>query len=372
VATLATETWTGTTGAAWPAQWTVDGGAATIQSNTGQLAISSGTTAEAILLGVSTATFEITGSVKFVSGSSPWALIGVGQEWGDAFTQNGYTLSLAQGDGVYLRYTDASAAATDVGYAAMSLVSGGTYSFRFRRFGGVLYGRVWTGTEPGTWTVQWTDTQNKAAGHPQLSTFSAAGSSTLQWDTLTVLDGPATGVVGPVANAAGAAPAGSLSLGRTVAGPVATAAATAPAGSVARGTSATGPVATAAATAPVGAVAAAGVIAGPKASATATAPAGSLVKGQTLAGPKGSVAATAPAGVASVRVLGALATVQAQALIGTAGAIVPPTHTPDTATLLGDGTSLVTLASDGTSTSTLANALGTATLAAAAGTATVQ
>lgn len=371
MATLATETWTGTNGAAWPAQWTTDGGTTTIQANAGQMVCTT-STGESILLSTSATTFEITGSVTFTAGTNPWAAIGVGQRWGDFYVASGYMLVLQKNlSSVSIQTTDASAAPTSRASATFTLTTSTVYSYRFRRFGGVIFGRVWTGTEPGTWTVQWTDTVSLAAGHPQLSIYGNGSTATVVWDDFTVLDGPATVVAGVVATAAAAAPVGSLALDRTLAGPVATAAATAPAGSVVRGTSAAGPVAHAAAAAPVGTVAAAGVIVGPVATVAATAPTGSLVKGQTLAGPKASVAATAPVGVASVKVLGALAAVQARALIGVAGAIVPPSHTPDTATLLSDGTSLVTLAGDGTSTATLTNALGTATLAAAAGTATV-
>lgn len=212
--TLASESWTGTNGAAWPAQWTTDGGTATIQSNAGQL-VCAASTAESALASVSTSTFEITGTVVLGT-SNAAAGISVGTRAGDFFMSSGYTLDISNTAQTVAIYTaDPADTSTQRTSVAFTLTTATTYSFRFRRSGGVIYGRVWTGTEPGTWTVQWTDTLSYGAGSPQLSAYGGGSTATVTFDNLLVTDGANTAALagGGVLTAAGAAkPAGTAAL----------------------------------------------------------------------------------------------------------------------------------------------------------------
>lgn len=193
MATLATETWTGTTGANWPVQWTTGGtGTVTIQSNAGRQVAGASAIARSRLGSMTaTSTFDITLTVQAAS-SAGRVGITVGTNQGDYYMLNGYMLELwfATGD-ARINTTDGTGVSTDRVTATSAVTGATTYNVRFQRSGGVVRAKVYTGTEPGTWLLSWTDTVNQAAGILQLGTI---GSSTITYDDLTVLDAAAPAV----------------------------------------------------------------------------------------------------------------------------------------------------------------------------------
>lgn len=212
MATLATETWTGTNGAAWPAQWNIGVGTGTIQSNAGRLVTATSVAQAFLSTMATTSTFDITVTLSMAAATGT-AAVAVGANWGDFFPQSGYilTIDFTSGSGnLALQTTDASAAPTSRVSGSLALTAGTTYSVRFRRVGGIIYARLWTGTEPGTWNLQWTDTVNQAAGRAQLSAYGTGGAGTVTttWDNLTVTDGASVALTGSLA----ASGAGALAL----------------------------------------------------------------------------------------------------------------------------------------------------------------
>lgn len=154
---LASETFTGTTGASWPGQWTTVAGTTSIQSNAGQITSGASTyaSARADLTGMTAVgDCAVTGTVSgVVAAVEQYASIALG---GDA---GGTWLNPANGIAVQLNY-NATAASSSVSlvYNSITLASANktltgttTYNFKLKRVGSVVMVKVWTGTEPYDW-----------------------------------------------------------------------------------------------------------------------------------------------------------------------------------------------------------------------------
>lgn len=222
--TLATETWTGTTGAAWPAQWTRTGdtgNASTIQANRGRLTTGTAQYATAVAtIGTMTATSDTDVTVSVypaATATAQWAFVrikgtGVG---GAAWTPStGYQLWLYNGGAntsaiSLIRYnSDGSEVsfADSVAGPAWSTTSGLTV--RLQYLGTTLRYKVWTtgGAEPGSWNGTFTDSGVANGKVSLITTVDGAAAKSVDWDDLTVTDG----AVGAVTGTAGVSGTGTL------------------------------------------------------------------------------------------------------------------------------------------------------------------
>lgn len=115
---------------------------------------------------------------------------GIGPQWrSDATGANCYFVALYQGTFLFAKLV--SGGFTQIIYANVSDTINTFYWIRVSMTGSHLQARIWQdGTsEPGTWTLDTTDTTFSAAGRYGMSfnTF-AAGSDTVQFDHITVTD----------------------------------------------------------------------------------------------------------------------------------------------------------------------------------------
>jgi hypothetical protein len=211
---LATETWTGTNGTTWPAQWGLWNGTHTIQSNAGQQVAASAATAEAyITAGPPTTNWDITVSLK-ANNLLGWAGISVGISDSDYFVYPGYTMKIrfTQSTGnIALSTMTAAGVETERATATETPIANTNYIVRFQRLNtGVISGKMWQASiaEPAAWDFQWTDTSNFGPGRLQLSAYGASGATTMTWDDLTFKDSPFT----TYSSAVAAAGVGSASL----------------------------------------------------------------------------------------------------------------------------------------------------------------
>lgn len=178
---LATEPFTGATGAAWPARWTTTAtaGALTIQANTGRLAVNNttGAQAQAVLSGLAARTdsdvrlsyrWSPTGSGGFLNvfarGSGGWA--------SGYRPRNGYGLELSSSStSVSLKKSVGGTATTLATVSGAQSVSTAKQWLRLRVSGSTVQFKSWVdGTaEPAAWRSTVTDTSVTAAGQLHLS-----------------------------------------------------------------------------------------------------------------------------------------------------------------------------------------------------------
>lgn len=253
MATLATETWTGTNGAAWPAQWSFTGAdsgtGSTIQSNAGSQNV--GTTGNAIAYMGSLAafnTFDVTVSFTTPATLTGWAGIGVGGNNFDYYPTSGYNFQCvlaASGTTLVINRTDSIGASTQKATAAFAFAASTTYNLRFQKIaGGVLNAKVWTGTEPGSWNLTYTDPSPYTTGLRLLLAIHSTGTAwTGVWDNLTLTDG-ATGQTASAGVSGSGTLTATLTPKATVAGALSAtgvlSASSTPASTAAAGLSATG------------------------------------------------------------------------------------------------------------------------------------
>lgn len=218
MATLFSETWTGTTGAAWPATWQPQAdqtGTATVQANAGQLvapASSNGAARQQTASTVAGGDYDFTltatvpaGQPNFSMGlawradttSEPAALPG-----SRMFPSNGQSLRLDTNGDLYLyrqnngSLTVLTSTPTNVG----ALVGAGPRSLRVQQIGTAIRVKIWaTGAaEPSVWTLQVTDVGAWTTGG-RFTVAIASGfggpsgsASTAQFDDLVVSDAGTT------------------------------------------------------------------------------------------------------------------------------------------------------------------------------------
>lgn len=214
--TLATETWTGSNGAAWSAQWTLNkdagfnppgGGAFSIQSNAGRVV--TGATVysfpRAYLSGMSSVTdCDLTFDFTLAAIAEEYILVGLscdnlqfgGNVW---YPQNGYCVRMMPGENswsleVYSGNTERFGQGTSfAATGAFTFAASTTYKVRMKRTGGQIQFKIWaaSGSEPSTWNGDWTDPTPLSAGKVLLSPCNGGDgvARTFTFDNLTVTDG---------------------------------------------------------------------------------------------------------------------------------------------------------------------------------------
>lgn len=209
MATLATETWTGSNNAAWPTQWIAGssqggtGGGATIQSNAGRLlADGNGYRRVNRYLNVANAgTSEVYVEVTIGATTEHYVYIFLRSQssQGDQAYPNGYGVVLIPSGATVrteLGYGSGESLQTD---NAFTFTAGARYGVRLRADGSTWKARVWnlTGTEPTAWLPSTTDGDNSfPTGRVQLGyTSGNAANPGVSFDNLTLTDG-ATGATG--------------------------------------------------------------------------------------------------------------------------------------------------------------------------------
>jgi hypothetical protein len=222
VATLLTETWTGTTGAAWPAGWTTREGTNTIQTNAGRLSPGTGAYATACSQNTGMASAgdtDLVVSVKGVAGTPV-------EKYAYAFidSDGGNTAGNWEPDNCYFGYiefgnpTTASivhlgqsvgGVVTALGTPLTKTLAGTTkYWLRVQRIGTTLQVKVWdaAGAEPGTWDVTAT-VSSPMSGKVGLLCANGAANTNRQFDfdDLTVTDGSTGTTYTPTGIASGEA-----------------------------------------------------------------------------------------------------------------------------------------------------------------------
>lgn len=206
MATLATETWTGTNGAAWPAQWTAVGGTSSIQANRGRLttpATAAGSYGTAVrhLSGMTDATdTDVTVTVYPTTSAFQYAFVRIcgsgagGAAWNPS---SGYQLWLVPSGGFVNaevhKYVGGAESILDVARTTSVPWTTGGCRVRFQRQGATVRYKVWdpASSEPTVWLSAVTDATPVGAGKVALlATSNNDGvSTTVDWDDLTVTDG---------------------------------------------------------------------------------------------------------------------------------------------------------------------------------------
>ena len=204
MANVASETWVGTNGSSWPAQWTTYFGTATIQGNSGQIVNPAGGTYNGSYANLTGMADQ--GDTELLMSFAGTAA-GVEQSLYLAIDVNRTTV-ISNGsspDGYYLQINYATAAAsssiqlvnstTQLGSTVTKSLTGTTsYTMRFQRLGSVLRARIWTtgSVEPAAWDITYTGTLTRT-GIVQLtsSNGSNATSRTFIYDNLTVYNSTA-------------------------------------------------------------------------------------------------------------------------------------------------------------------------------------
>lgn len=164
------ETWTGANGSAWSASWSATSGGGSagstfdVQSNRGRLISGAGGDAWKRLSLVSEPDFEITGLVQ-VQGTAEAQIL-----WrSDATLANGYALIFSASGGVRIQQIVSGGITTRYNAAQVggpSISTSTDYRFRLRHMGPFLSVRAWaaSGSEPGAWQLDTTDTLFTTAG----------------------------------------------------------------------------------------------------------------------------------------------------------------------------------------------------------------
>jgi hypothetical protein len=209
VATLATESWTGTNGAAWPAQWTTGGvnsANGTIQGNAGQLTFGTGTSyasgARAQLSGLTaTRDLDVTVQVTFSQVTTEeyfWIALRSSPDGVTGTPTNAYFLNLYPANGATSGEVEKRVSGTSTtlsnGLVLGTWTAGVARNVRFQAVGNTVQVKVWNvgAAEPATWNYSTTDTSlSGTTGTVWFGTFVGAGSTpgTVSVDNLTVTDG---------------------------------------------------------------------------------------------------------------------------------------------------------------------------------------
>lgn len=173
-----TETWTGTTGAAWPSQWTVTntsgtGGAATIQANAGRLVTPTTAygTIRAMLAGMPVTTdMNAVVTVTFAAQTQTWFSItvrdsNVTHATDQSYPATGYTAYVTCNgtptSGVLTMWKTVNSTNTGIGGAQVTktITAGTPIKVRIQVLGTTVRCRLWTASaaEPSTWDYTSTD-----------------------------------------------------------------------------------------------------------------------------------------------------------------------------------------------------------------------
>jgi hypothetical protein len=209
--TVLTETWTGTTGAAWPTPWTLVGGpgTATIQANRGAITVTgapgTGTGAIGMYYPESRADTDVT--VLWRVSSITMAFVNVqvrasatkATEGAGDYSSVGYLLQPNIGSTTTLYIWRVSGGVAALGTSATITVAANTdYRFRLRASGGLVQAKFWaaSATEPAAWTLTYGDPNPLPAGGFWLGARngSAGTDNGYRFDDMTVLASGAAAV----------------------------------------------------------------------------------------------------------------------------------------------------------------------------------
>jgi len=186
------ETWTGTTGAAWPAGWTHVSGTSTIQTNTGRQVTAATAYAEAWDYQTGTADGEVLAQVQVSGNTERYVEVAARFSTASPNTGSGYVAHFDHaGNAVIYRFNSGASASlgTAGGAGFLTITASAWYWVRFRWEGSALSAKFWpaTGGEPGSWSVTATDSTYSAAGVVGLrtQTGNTTGALTFNWDDLT-------------------------------------------------------------------------------------------------------------------------------------------------------------------------------------------
>lgn len=201
--TLATETWTATNGAAWPAQWTTSisaGGSGTIdvQSNQGRMQVTTGsfTDAFAVLAGTA-ADLDLTIKAQVTATGGGGSIV-VQVAFRRQSESDKYALNEDEtGTLSFVRYV--GGVATTLASTTNPITFTTAHWMRIRAVGSSLQAKVWLvgNSEPVGWTLSTTDTTfTSGAVRLQFEGGSAALTKSAVWDdlTLTTVGGVAVSV----------------------------------------------------------------------------------------------------------------------------------------------------------------------------------
>lgn len=150
------------------------------------------------------ADIEITGTFS-IDSNEPYGLVYARATTSGVDVVNSYYLQLDKGGNLRVGKL-VSYSGTSLGSVARTFAANTTYGFRFRVVGTSLKARTWTGTEPGTWDIDITDSTYTAAGKAGITV--ACGNATVNhritFDGIVVEDGAGGAVMTETATVADA------------------------------------------------------------------------------------------------------------------------------------------------------------------------
>ena len=170
-ATLFTDPFTGSDGAAWSANWTAGevrtGATATILGNQGRLLSGTGTgwTGRISMKAAGTMPADVEVATTFAyNATESYLWLTLRGDTG-AVGADGYVLQLFRGGTIGIRKL-VGYAETALGTASFTFADSTLYKVRFQAIGSALKVKVWaaSGSEPGSWTLEITDGTITAAG----------------------------------------------------------------------------------------------------------------------------------------------------------------------------------------------------------------
>lgn len=209
MATLATDTFTGSNGAAWNSQWTTsagNGGAATfsLQSNTGQWMVSTGGTYPQAFLSGMAATSDCDLYCDFLATTNSvtnYLFFGISAPSATWFSGDPFFPDVGYGVQVTVATTDTASALKLIkcssGYtvegpvATVTVTAGTWYTIHLQRRSGTISAYLYTqgGTAPSSPQCTWTDSSPLGSGKVVVTGCPASTSYGQQIDNLTVTDG---------------------------------------------------------------------------------------------------------------------------------------------------------------------------------------
>lgn len=198
--TYLTETFTGTTGAVisttnWVTGSNTTGATATIDSNRGRWGTGTsgtGRVSRRVNTGASTySDLEFTGEIELSSGNNfPQICLRCDA---NVDTERGYQLTINRFGTMQIVRIPSAYSGAVVATQSRTFVASTVYKFRFRAIGGLIQARVWTGTEPTTWDLQYTDSSPLAAGYAGITVGNGAAVNSYTWfDNLVLSSGSTT------------------------------------------------------------------------------------------------------------------------------------------------------------------------------------
>lgn len=193
--TLATETFTGTNGAGWPAQWvagfTATGGSFLIQGNQGRVtaSTSAGQGSWRRLNIAAVTDLDYSGSVTF---NQAQGTCGPAYRGTSAMNDNCYVFYLGTGGTVFL-YKIIAGAFTLITSSAFTIAASTQYRYRIRAQGTMHLLKIWlgSGAEPTAWTIAAVDTTFTGPGYVGMAGFNdgVAVARTFDYDDITLTNG---------------------------------------------------------------------------------------------------------------------------------------------------------------------------------------